>query len=395
MENLALIEKHRKKVALLIALFLFLSLYLILFVFLLTSAYYKNLQWNEDLINSKQQVKNIVLTYNSLQKVNDPVLTTIIDEVLENAFIWSEDGDIMVDNLNIESISEYPLNEWDFKIIDGRRFYMTSVMIDTTKYYIIVSNIYETLFWQVAKILLVFLMISPLLYSLLAYVLCRVMSKMYKPLKEIIINLEWFASNINHEFKTALTEIISSLELARLTWEYEDANTYSISSAKRLDSMLDTLWMLIHFVNSDYRKERVDLYKVLDESIADLERMLTDKHIKLDKKYDINKTLYRYIDKSPLVLSFQNILKNAVKYSDIWGKIKISIFRDRFVIQDYGVWIAQENLSKIFDRYFRESNANSGSGIGLSIIKRITEIYSWEIDIKSIKWEYTKVTLKF
>lgn len=395
MENLALIEKHRKKVALLIALFLFLSLYLILFVFLLTSAYYKNLQWNEDLINSKQQVKNIVLTYNSLQKVNDPVLTTIIDEVLENAFIWSEDGDIMVDNLNIESISEYPLNEWDFKIIDGRRFYMTSVMIDTTKYYIIVSNIYETLFWQVAKILLVFLMISPLLYSLLAYVLCRVMSKMYKPLKEIIINLEWFASNINHEFKTALTEIISSLELARLTWEYEDANTYSISSAKRLDSMLDTLWMLIHFVNSDYRKERVDLYKVLDESIADLERMLTDKHIKLDKKYDINKTLYRYIDKSPLILSFQNILKNAVKYSDIWGKIKISIFRDRFVIQDYGVWIAQENLSKIFDRYFRESNANSGSGIGLSIIKRITEIYSWEIDIKSIKWEYTKVTLKF
>jgi len=272
---------------------------------------------------------------------------------------------------------------------------MTSVMIDTTKYFIIVSNIYETLFWQVAKILLVLLLISPLLYSLLAYVLCRVMSKMYKPLKEIIINLEWFASNINHEFKTALTEIISSLELARLTWEYEEANTYSVSSAKRLDSMLDTLWMLIHFVNSDYRKERVDLYKVLDESIDDLERMLTDKHIKLNKKYDTNKTLYRYIDKSPLVLSFQNILKNAVKYSEIWGKIEISIFRDRFVIKDYGVWIAQENLPKIFDRYFRESNANSGSGIGLSIIKRITEIYSWEIDIKSTKWEYTKVTLKF
>jgi len=395
MENLVLIEKHRKKVALLIALFLFLSFYLVIFVFLLTSAYYKNLQWNEDLINTKQQVKNVVLTYDSLQDVNDPVLIGIIDEILQNAFVWSEDGEIMVDNINIASISDYELKEGDFKIIDWRRFYMTSAQTDTARYFIIVSNIYETLFSQVAKTLLILLLISPFLYSFLAYLLCRVMTKMYKPLKEIIVNLESFASNINHEFKTALTEIISSLELAKLTWEYEEANKYSISSSRRLNSMLDTLGMLIHFVNSDYRKERVDLYTVLDESIDDLEKLLTDKHIKLDKKYDTNKTLFRYIDKSPLVLSFQNILKNAIKYSEIWGKIEISIFRDRFVIQDYGVGIAQENLPKIFDRYFRESNANSGSGIGLSIIKRITEIYNWEIDIKSEKWKYTKVTLQF
>ena len=395
MENLALIEVHRKRIALLIALFLFISLYVIVFVFLLTSAYYKNIQWNENLINSKKQVKNVVLTYNALQEVNDPLLNSIIDGVLENAFVWSDSGEVIVDNLNIESISEYPLSEWDFKIINGRRFYMTSAVNGTEIYYIIVSNVYETLFSQVAKTLLILLIISPFLYSFLAYLLCRVMSKMYKPLKEIIINLESFASNINHEFKTALTEIISSLELARLTGEYEEANKYSVSSAKRLNSMLDTLGMLIHFVNSDYRKERVNLYGVLDESIDDLEKMLTDKHIKIDKKYDASKTLYRYIDKSPLVLSFQNILKNAIKYSEIWGKIEISIFRDRFVIKDYGVGIANENLPKIFDRYFRESNANSGSGIGLSIIKRITEIYNWDIDIKSKKWDYTKVTLKF
>jgi len=144
-------------------------------------------------------------------------LVEIVDEIMQNAFVWSEDGEIMVDNINIESISDYSLKEGDFKIIDGRRFYMTSVMIDTTKYYIIVSNVYETLFSQLAKILLILLLVSPFLYSLLAYLLCKVMTKMYKPLKEIIINLESFASNINHEFKTALTEIISSLELARLT----------------------------------------------------------------------------------------------------------------------------------------------------------------------------------
>ncbi len=394
MENLALIEKHRKRIALLIALFLFLSLYVIVFVFLLTSAYYKNIQGNEDLINTTERVRSITLTYDTLTNTNDADLNKIINTILKNAYIYNYNW-VLIDNVKVENIEEYNLQENEFRIIDGRRFYKTSVERDDIVYHIIVSNKYTWLFSQTAKSLLVLLLISPFLYSFLAYLLCKFMTQMYKPLKEIIINLEWFASNVNHEFKTALTEIISSLELAKLTGEYEEANKYSVSSARRLNSMLDTLGMLIHFVNSDYRKERVNLYRVLDECIDDLETLITDKHIKLDKKYDTKKTLHKYIDKSPLVLSFQNILKNAIKYSEIWWKIEISIFRDRFVIKDYWIGISEENISKIFDRYFRESYASSGSWIGLSIIKRITEIYNWDIDIKSKKWEYTKVTLKY
>lgn len=394
MENIALIERHRKRIALLIALFLFLSFYLLVTVFLLTSAYYKNLQWNEDLISTTQRVESIALTYDTLSNAWDIELNKIIDEVLRNAYIWSDTW-VLVDNVLSWKLETYNLMDGEFKIVDGRRLYKTSVTRGGEIYHIIVSNTYTSLFSQIAKVLLILLLISPFLYSLLAYLLCKFMTKMYRPLKEVVINLEWFASNVNHEFKTALTEIISTLELARLTKEYEEANTYSVASARRLNSMLDTLGTLIHFVNSDYRKERINLYAVLDECIDDLERIISEKHIKLDKKYDVSKTLYKHIDKSPLVLSFQNILKNAVKYSEIWWKIEISIFRDRFVIKDYGVGISQENVSKIFDRYFRESYAGSGSWIGLSIIKRITEIYHWNIDIKSKKWEYTKVTLKF
>lgn len=394
MENLALIEKHRKRIALLIALFLFLSLYLIITVFLLTSAYYKNIQGNENLINTAERVKSITLTYDALRSTKDKKLTDTINKALENAFIYS-DGEVLTDNINVWKLEEHQFSDWEFRIVESRRYYKTSVERDEKKLHIIVSNKYETLFSQIAKTILILLLISPFLYSVLAYLLCKFMTQLYKPLKDVVINLEGFASNINHEFKTSLTEIISSLELARLTWEYEESNKYAVSSARRLDSMLDTLWMLIHFVNSDYRKERIDLFSTLDESMDDLERLITDKHIKIEKKYDVNKPIYRYIDKSPLVLSFQNILKNAIKYSEIWGKIEISIFRNRFVIQDYGVGIEQENIPKVFDRYFRESYASSWNGIGLSIIKRITEIYHWNIHIESKKDKYTKVTLKF
>ncbi|MGB2111381.1 MAG: hypothetical protein ACPHY8_06240 [Patescibacteria group bacterium] len=57
----------------------------------------------------------------------------------------------------------------------------------------------------------------------------------------MIVNLESFAGNINHEFKTGLTEIISSLELAREIQNYEESNDFAVQSAYRLNSTLDTL----------------------------------------------------------------------------------------------------------------------------------------------------------
>ena len=142
------------------------------------------------------------------------------------------------------------------------------------------------------------------------------MTQVYKPLREIIVSLEAFASNVNHEFKTSLTEIISSLELAKVTGEYKEANTYSISSARRLDSILNSLGTMIHFVDSDYRKERVNIIKLLDTSLSDFQGNINRKDISIIKKYSPLSQVFRYIDASPLTLCFQNILENAVKYSD-------------------------------------------------------------------------------
>jgi len=47
------------------------------------------------------------------------------------------------------------------------------------------------------------------------------MHKVDGPIQEIVMNLEGFATNINHEFKTSLTEVLSSLELAKVTQDYE------------------------------------------------------------------------------------------------------------------------------------------------------------------------------
>ena len=137
----------------------------------------------------------------------------------------------------------------------------------------------------------------------------------------------------------------------RISRKYEKVS----ASAKRLSHILDSLSFIIHFVNVDYRKEKIQIITFLDASIEDYKGLLEEKNIHLIKHYELQKNISIFIDSAPLLLCFQNILKNAIRYSHKWGKIEIDITKNYFCIKDYGVGISPENTQKIFERHFRES----------------------------------------
>ncbi|MCH8518452.1 HAMP domain-containing histidine kinase [Candidatus Gracilibacteria bacterium] len=242
---------------------------------------------------------------------------------------------------------------------------------------------------------LILIIATPFLYSILAYLSCRVMHRIYKPIKESISNLEDFAENINHEFKTGISEIISSSELARETKLYEETNEKVLGSAKRLSDILTSLSVLIYFVNLDYKKKKINIIEFLDMSIEDFEIRLQEKNIEIIKKYNPKEKIYVYIDSAPLLLCFQNILKNAIRYSEVGGNIEIIITRMYFCIKDYGIGIAAENKEKIFERHFRESYSGGGNGLGLSLVKKICTIYNWKVEVESEKGEYSEFRVYF
>jgi len=102
-----------------------------------------------------------------------------------------------------------------------------------------------------------------------------------------------------------------------------------------------------------------------------------------------------HVDPDPLVLCFSNILSNAIRYSKENGIIEIRITQNFFEILDHGVGIEQENLEKIFTRHFRENSHVGGTGIGLSLVRHICELYNWEIDITSEKDKFTCLKIIF
>lgn len=118
--------------------------------------------------------------------------------------------------------------------------------------------------------------------------------------------------------------------------------------------ILDSLGHTVHFVNSDYRKENVNLVALFEKSLHEFDSHFQAKNLHFIRRYNRHSVISRTIDHEPLLLVFRNILKNAIRYSYEGGKIELMIHQDFFRVKDYGIGIAAENLDKVFGRYFRE-----------------------------------------
>lgn len=236
------------------------------------------------------------------------------------------------------------------------------------------------------------IIIAPFLYSFLSFSACRVMHRVYRPLRESITNLENFTSNVNHEFKTSLSEIISSLELGEITGERKEYTPQALTSAKRLNIILESLTPLVEYNNASYRKKNTDIARLFRETIEEYSITAESKNIEIIS--DIPKSLFLHVDSGPMIICFSNILSNALKYSKEWWKVEIHVSKDAFSVKDYWVWINEKNLEKIFERNYRESSDNQWLGIWLSLVKRICDMYHWEIDLQSKKNVYTEVIVR-
>jgi signal transduction histidine kinase len=118
-----------------------------------------------------------------------------------------------------------------------------------------------------------------------------------RPIRETIASLESFSANINHEMKTPLAEIISTLSLAQATKDnYEQAINQSLQSSQRLDKILDSMLGIINLVKSSYSREKVDLISQIKNIISEKQNLLLEKNITINTDFK-NKNFSQKINK--------------------------------------------------------------------------------------------------
>lgn len=138
-----------------------------------------------------------------------------------------------------------------------------------------------------------------------------------------------------------------------------------------------------------------DLSDIIEKNLAFLEPELKKKDVEIH--HDLDGRAFDLIaDHDQLYRAFQNLLINALQAMNSGGKIDISVGKDKggylIEIQDTGCGIAPENLKKLFNPFF--TTKERGSGLGLSIVKKIIEGHSGSIAIESRENQGTKVLVR-
>jgi Signal transduction histidine kinase len=218
-----------------------------------------------------------------------------------------------------------------------------------------------------------------------------------------------FVANVSHELKTPITSIKSYTETI-LEGRVDDPELQKVflevvnTEADRMSRLVSDLLELSNFDSNSIKikKSVQNLDVLIDNCILKLQVTADQKKQVFTKHYSIP-PIVANIDKDKIEQVILNILSNAIKYSVEAGTIDIELRLGEdetefdIVIRDTGMGIPDEDLGRIFERFYRvdkaRTRAHGGTGLGLSIAKEIVEAHQGRIRIESEVNYGTKVTI--
>lgn len=222
-----------------------------------------------------------------------------------------------------------------------------------------------------------------------------------------------FTANVNHELRTPLTSIIGYLEVITSDQEELPPTTKNYLStirrnADRLLELIEKLLVVSRSASeSEAKKEEVDFAEIVAQSVQAV------------KEKDLASTVNITTDISPVRLLMKgdrlrleqivvNLVGNAVKYSKNFSSVEVElklisdetkeIFAAELTIRDSGIGIPADEIPRLFDRFYRASNAEAalipGTGLGLSIVRQFIDDHNGSITIESVVGVGTAVKVR-
>ena len=215
---------------------------------------------------------------------------------------------------------------------------------------------------------------------------------------------------VSHQLRSPLVAIQQYFEviLSGLAGDVEEKPKEMIGKAReRLDALLQLINDWLDLARIDKGKivgklGPVDLRSLLEKLIEFLNPVAQEYGVSLVWAGSTGPTAEAFGDKEMLEQVFSNLLSNAIKYNKLQGRVNISLREDPdclvVEIQDTGIGISQEQLPLIFDQFFQISRGQTktmkGSGLGLSIAKKIVEAHNGQIDVTSTPGEGSTFTVR-
>ena len=228
--------------------------------------------------------------------------------------------------------------------------------------------------------------------------LAKTFDKFIKKLHLFVERERSFTADASHELRTPLAIIQGAVEVMIAKGDLSESDIKRVErigrASRDMSQNLTALLVLAREPSADVVIEGdANLSQIIENAIQSFQDVCSSKEVELDINLDTQVTIKAPSNIVSVLIS--NIIRNAFLYTEK-GTVKIKLESNKFEVTDSGIGISEEDLSHIYEQGYRGHNAlGQGSGLGLSLTKRICDYYNWGIKIESIKGKGTTVTWDF
>ena len=206
-----------------------------------------------------------------------------------------------------------------------------------------------------------------------------------------------FTRDASHELRSPLTVINIATDLLLTDPGLSESSQQNVQRIKRsvadMQDLTEAFLLLARESDQALSRDHVCVNDVIDEEISRVQLLAEEKGLAIN--YHAEYSLH--VDASDKVLSVMlgNLLRNAILYTEE-GSVEISVSSNSVIISDSGRGISPQQVNDIFKPYYRGNNNGSpGHGVGMTIVKRLSDRFNWPISINSTPGHGTRVEVEF
>ncbi len=216
-----------------------------------------------------------------------------------------------------------------------------------------------------------------------------------------------FVSNVSHELRTPLALIrlyAETLELGRITTQEKKHEYYGIirKESERLTALINNIldFSRIEAGRKEYDFRETDIAELVRNTLDSYRYQIEQQGFALEEQIDSSIPTVR-VDREAIARALVNLVNNALKYSDNEKFLGVRLYRDKSVLKlevsDRGIGIESHEQARIFEKFYRTCDPlvhnTKGSGLGLSLVRHITQAHGGDVEVESTPGRGSKFTL--
>ena len=206
-----------------------------------------------------------------------------------------------------------------------------------------------------------------------------------------------FTRDASHELRTPITVIRMAGDLLLTDDSLSPHATRTVqriqSSVGEMESLVEAFLIMARDGDVGLADEDFVVNEVIHDEIDNARALIGRKSVEL--RIDEQAAFGLHAPPRVFAVLFGNLLRNACNYTDV-GSVTVRVLPGKIVIADTGVGMSREELAHVFDAFFRGGERRQGGhGIGLNIVRRLSERFGWPVSLDSEAGKGTRATILF